>query len=63
MDFHRGKIAETIIGARWRVKHHAPGAATGVFDIVGAEGEEEARSKVLGAYARERIIVSVERLD
>jgi hypothetical protein len=64
MEYHRGKISETIIGPRWRVKHRASHVTTtGLFDIVGGKDEDEAVAKVRAAYARERVIVSVERLD
>jgi hypothetical protein len=47
----------------WKVKHHAGRAAiAGLFDIVGGKNEEEAIGKVRAAYARERVIVSVERM-
>jgi hypothetical protein len=63
MEWKLGKIRDTIIGPRWRVRHHARGAATAVFDIVGGKDEAEAIARVKAAYARERGIISVERLD
>jgi hypothetical protein len=64
MKLLRGKISETITGPRWRVTHRAPHITlTGLFDIVGGEDEDEAVRRVQAAYARDRVIVSVERLD
>lgn len=64
MKFQRGKIADVITGPRWRVEHHGPRVTTsGLFDIVGGKDEEEAKEAVRRAYARERVIVSVERMD
>jgi hypothetical protein len=62
LTFSRGKIAEPIVGTMWRVKHHGCGAMWGLFDIVGGKDEEEATARVRSAYARERVIVSVERM-
>jgi hypothetical protein len=64
MKFQRGKIAETIIGPRWRETHRAPRITlTGLYDIVGGEDEHEAVRLVSAAYARDRVILSDERLD
>jgi hypothetical protein len=64
MKFQRGKISETIIGPRWRVTHRAPRITlTALYDIVGGDDEREAMRRVQAAYARDRVIVSVERLD
>jgi hypothetical protein len=61
----RGKIADIIVGPRWRVEHRAtvrPNPSV-VFDIVGGADEAEAVEKVRAAYTRHREIVSAERLD
>jgi hypothetical protein len=43
VKFQRGKMSETIIGPRWRVKHRTPRiTVSGMFDIVGGEDEHEA---------------------
>jgi hypothetical protein len=36
---------------------------TGMFDIVGADDQEEAVAKVQAAYTRPRVFISAERLD
>jgi hypothetical protein len=45
MKFHRGKIADIMVGSRWRVKHVAsrnPPPTTGMFDIIGAADGKDA---------------------